>query len=87
MKFESLNNEKFKLNTEEMGSLVGGRILKTNTDGGPEWPAGTSADVTFYFTGTDKDNRNGLIYDPYWFTGDDDVARRNAQPVPPVTSK
>ena len=82
MKLESLNNEKFKLNINEMGSLVGGTITRTNTSGGAGWPAGTSADVTFYFSKTDSESRNGLIYDPYAFSGTDDVARRDAQPVP-----
>ena len=82
MKLESLNNKKFKLNTKEMGSLVGGRIMKNYSSGGEGWPAGTSADVTFYFSGTDSETRNGLISDPYWFSGSDDVAQSKAQPVP-----
>lgn len=36
MKLESLNNEKFKLNTKEMGSLVGGEQVKEATAGDSE---------------------------------------------------
>ncbi|HOH23176.1 MAG TPA: hypothetical protein PLH70_08260 [Bacteroidales bacterium] len=70
-----------------MGSLVGGGITRINTGGGPDWPGATSADVMFYFTDEDRTGRNGLILDSYSFSGDNDVARRDAQPVPPVTSK
>lgn len=38
MKLESLNNEKFKLNKNEMGSLVGGESVSTGTSAGSLTP-------------------------------------------------
>lgn len=61
MKLESLNNKKFKLNTKEMGSLVGGQITCHTTPSGPAYNKdGTynpySADARTEYTGSDIQN-------------------------------
>jgi hypothetical protein len=80
MKLESLNNEKFKLNTEEMGSLVGGKITTTPSSGGQGWPTGTTADITWEYRGADI--QNGVESVERWFSGKDDVAARDATTPP-----
>jgi hypothetical protein len=82
MKLESLNNKKFKLNTKEMGSLVGGFIHRTNTAGGEGFPPNTSADVRYDYTGEDVQKNNQLITVWEFYSGGDDVKRRDASTPP-----
>ena len=77
MKLESLNNEKFKSNTNEMGSLVGGLIRITDTNGGGLYDyKSTSADRNIAYTGTDV--QNGIYNEYYQLSGADDMTRRDA---------
>ena len=75
MKLESLNNKKFKLNTKEMGSLVGGEQVKEATEAGTKTeklPWGTvtttwSADCKT----TNTDSHGNVTTSTDLFTGDD----------------
>lgn len=79
-KLENLNKEKFLLEPQKMGELVGGAIKTECTGGRTAWNpkhGWNSSDYTITYTG--KDIKNGILSDEYLYWGANDVARRNEE--------
>jgi len=79
MKLESLNNEKFKLNTKEMGKLVGGEAFWVCSAAGSV----TIGDNTFSYSAdstkyaSQRDYNAGINSGEEYFQGQGDEASRD----------
>ena len=66
MKLESIKNEKFVLNTKEMGNLVGGQVITKHSGAGSYNGVAYSADKTISYTGNDV--KNGILSELYRYS-------------------
>ncbi len=80
-KLENLNKEKFLLEPQKMGELVGGAIKTECTQGHTVYDSRrggwNSSDYTITYTG--KDIKNGILSDEYLYWGANDVAHRDKE--------
>lgn len=79
-KLENLNKEKFLLDPQKMGQLIGGTITTQNTESHMQYNnelGWNSADFVVNYSGPDV--INGVVQDTYLYWGDNDVAIRDAR--------